>query len=118
MLLSLRPGSLDDQVAGYVTSYAGGGDNPAVSNFTFATVKGSGHMVPQYQPKRGMELFRSFITVRRRCKAHSYRLAQSLGVACLRWRDRASRLGSCREPRHCTERRPRRPNATKTQVWV
>ena len=48
----------DDQVAGYVTAFSGG----AVSNFTFATVKGSGHMVPQFQPKRGFELFRSFIT--------------------------------------------------------
>ena len=112
MLLSLRPGSLDEQVAGYVTSYAGGG-NPSVSNFTFATVKGSGHMVPQYQPKRGMELFRSFITVRRR-QAHSYRFAQTLrlpacgGVTGLRVWVRARR-----EPRHCTERRPRRANATK-----
>ena len=26
-------------------------------NFTFATVKGAGHMVPQYQPQRALDLF-------------------------------------------------------------
>jgi carboxypeptidase C (cathepsin A) len=54
--------SVDDQVAGYVTSYSGGTAPSIVENFTFATVKGSGHMVPQFQPKRGFELFKSFIT--------------------------------------------------------
>ena len=42
--------------------YSGGTAPSIVQNFTFATVKGSGHMVPQFQPKRGFELFKSFIT--------------------------------------------------------
>jgi hypothetical protein len=37
------------QIAGYKTVYE--------HNFTFATVKGAGHMVPQYQPQRALDLF-------------------------------------------------------------
>ena len=53
--------TVDSQTAGYVTSYSGGAAPDIVKNFTFATVKGSGHMVPQYQPKRGFALFESFV---------------------------------------------------------
>ena len=40
-----RPWRLRSVPAGYVTIYAA-----AAHNLTFLTVKGSGHMVPQYQP--------------------------------------------------------------------
>ena len=33
---------MDKQVAGYVTTYE--------QNFNFVTVKGAGHMVPQFRP--------------------------------------------------------------------
>jgi carboxypeptidase C (cathepsin A) len=42
------------QVAGYVTSYA--------QDFTFLTVKGSGHMVPQYRPVQAFAMFQRMIT--------------------------------------------------------
>lgn len=42
--------------AGYKTVYEHG--------FTFATVKGAGHMVPQYQPQRALDLFSSWITTK------------------------------------------------------
>ena len=45
------------QEAGYATTWVGEGAN----NFTFATVKGSGHMVPQYKAKQALALFTSFI---------------------------------------------------------
>ena len=41
------------QIAGYKTVYE--------HNFTFQTVKGAGHMVPQYQPQRALDLFSRFI---------------------------------------------------------
>ena len=44
------------QIAGYKTVYEHG--------FTFATVKGAGHMVPQYQPQRAFDLFSSWITTK------------------------------------------------------
>lgn len=47
------PWSVDGQVAGYVTEYE--------SNFNFVTVKGSGHMVPQYRPKQALAMFSRFI---------------------------------------------------------
>lgn len=31
------------------------------ANFTFVTIKDAGHMVPQYQPQRALELFRRFL---------------------------------------------------------
>lgn len=43
------------QIAGYQTVYE--------HNFTFATVKGAGHMVPQYQPQRALDLFSRWIGV-------------------------------------------------------
>jgi len=48
-----RPWLVDKQVAGYVTSYN--------SDFTFATVKGAGHMVPEFQPAAGKALAQRFI---------------------------------------------------------
>jgi len=42
-----------EQIAGYKTVYE--------HNFTFQTVKGAGHMVPQYQPQRALDLFSRFI---------------------------------------------------------
>lgn len=41
------------QVGGYVAGYKGG--------LTFATVRGAGHMVPSYQPKRALTLISSFL---------------------------------------------------------
>ena len=41
------------QVGGYVQQYKGG--------FTFASVRGAGHMVPSFQPERGIALLDSFL---------------------------------------------------------
>ncbi|XP_062501845.1 uncharacterized protein LOC134178948 [Corticium candelabrum] len=49
-----RPWMVNDQVAGYVTTYD-------VNNFTFITVKGSGHMVPQFQPVSAYAMFERYI---------------------------------------------------------
>ena len=45
-------------VGGYSTRYDTGGAN----HFTFATVRGAGHMVPEVRPEPAYELLRSFIT--------------------------------------------------------
>ena len=50
--------TVDEMVAGYATRYRASGGG---GNVTFSTVKAAGHMVPQTQPKRALELFRSFI---------------------------------------------------------
>lgn len=47
-----------DQVAGYFVGYNTSGGN----NFAFATVKGAGHMVPQYRPPQAWTLFNSFVS--------------------------------------------------------
>jgi carboxypeptidase C (cathepsin A) len=49
-----RPWFVNEQVAGYVTSYE-------INDFTFITVKGSGHMVPQYRPVSAYAMFERFI---------------------------------------------------------
>ena len=41
-----------EQVAGYVTKY---------SNLNFVTVRGAGHMVPQYKPVEGFAMFAGFL---------------------------------------------------------
>lgn len=46
--------TLNNQVAGYATSYKTNG-------FTFVTVKGSGHMVPEYRPAEAFEMFSRFL---------------------------------------------------------
>lgn len=51
-----RAWSLDKQLAGYVTSYE--------QDFTFLTVKGSGHMVPQYRPAPAFAMFDRMINNR------------------------------------------------------
>ena len=48
---------VDENVAGYFTAYAVN----AGHNFTFATVKGAGHMVPEVQPKSALSLFYRFM---------------------------------------------------------
>ena len=48
VLQQWRPWLLGDVPAGYVTAYGTNGPG----NLTFLTVKGAGHMVPQYQPER------------------------------------------------------------------
>lgn len=48
-----RAWTLDSQVAGYVTTYE--------SNFNFVTVKGAGHMVPQYRPPQAFAMFQRMI---------------------------------------------------------
>ena len=45
---------VDDQVAGYVTTYS-------LNNFAFITVKGSGHMVPQFRPKQALAMFERYL---------------------------------------------------------
>eukprot|EP00037_Helgoeca_nana_P001857 m.29993 g.29993 ORF g.29993 m.29993 type:complete len:490 (+) comp12178_c0_seq1:7913-9382(+) len=49
-----RPWTVDTQVAGYVTSYS--------QDFTFLTVKGAGHMVPQFRPKQAFSMFERMVT--------------------------------------------------------
>ncbi|KAK8943263.1 Serine carboxypeptidase II-3 [Platanthera zijinensis] len=44
--------SSDDEVGGYVIGYKG---------LTLATVRGAGHMVPSYQPRRALTLFSAFL---------------------------------------------------------
>ena len=41
------------QVGGYVVKYE--------SNFTFATVKGAGHLCPRYQPERSLAMLTRFL---------------------------------------------------------
>ena len=41
------------QVGGYAVEYEGG--------FSFATVRGAGHMVPAHQGQRGLDLFKAFL---------------------------------------------------------
>jgi len=45
--------TVDQQVAGYATRFDG--------QLTFVTVHGAGHMVPQYLPVRGFELFKRYL---------------------------------------------------------
>jgi carboxypeptidase C (cathepsin A) len=42
-----------DQVSGYATNYATSGNG----SFSFVTVKGSGHMVPEYKPEQALDMF-------------------------------------------------------------
>ena len=46
--------SSNDQVNGYVQTYD-------ANDFTFATVKGAGHMVPQYQPAAAYDMFSRWV---------------------------------------------------------
>ena len=52
-----RPWISQQVPAGYVTTYGVAGRD----NFTFVTIKDSGHMVPQYQPERALEFFRRWL---------------------------------------------------------
>ena len=52
-----RPWILDSVPAGYVTSYKTNG----AADFTFVTIKESGHMVPQYQPARALAFFQRWL---------------------------------------------------------
>ena len=55
---SWRPWLMDGIVAGYSTTYSVPG---APHNFTFATVKLAGHMVPTYQPERAYAMFDRYL---------------------------------------------------------
>lgn len=48
-----RPWMVDKQVGGYVIAYE--------NNFTFATVKGAGHLCPRYQPERSFAMLTRFL---------------------------------------------------------
>eukprot|EP00054_Salpingoeca_dolichothecata_P001865 m.21002 g.21002 ORF g.21002 m.21002 type:complete len:508 (-) comp12598_c0_seq2:103-1626(-) len=50
-----RPWTLDGkkEMGGYLVSYG--------SQFTYVTVRGSGHMVPEYEPRAGLKLFSLFL---------------------------------------------------------
>jgi len=47
------PWTISEQVAGYVTYYE--------KDFTFITVKGAGHMVPQYQPEAALNMIQRYL---------------------------------------------------------
>jgi len=47
-----RPWFVNSQVAGYVQQYKG---------LTYATIKGAGHMVPQYKPPQALHFFTNFL---------------------------------------------------------
>jgi len=49
-----RPWLVEAQVGGYVVEYG--------ANFTFATVKGAGHMVPRTQPERAYAMLSRFLS--------------------------------------------------------
>jgi serine carboxypeptidase-like clade 1 len=49
-----HPWLLKDQVGGYTIKYN--------SHFAFATVKGAGHMVPEYRPVEAYEMFYRFLS--------------------------------------------------------
>ena len=53
-----RPWTTDGKMdmGGYVTVF------DTKQNFTFATIRGAGHMVPQYKPRQIMTLIKAFIT--------------------------------------------------------
>ncbi|XP_006641521.2 lysosomal protective protein-like [Lepisosteus oculatus] len=48
-----KPWFYNDQIAGYVEQY---------EKITFLTVKGSGHMVPQYKPGPALQMFQNFLS--------------------------------------------------------
>eukprot|EP01138_Halocafeteria_seosinensis_P001884 gb/GECG01001930.1/.p1 GENE.gb/GECG01001930.1/~~gb/GECG01001930.1/.p1 ORF type:complete len:189 (+),score=15.67 gb/GECG01001930.1/:1-567(+) len=48
-----RPWYVNQQVAGYVTEYE--------QEFTFLTVKGAGHMVPEFRPEQGYAMAQRFV---------------------------------------------------------
>jgi len=50
-----RAWMVDQQVAGYVTTYD-------LNGFAFLTVKGAGHMVPEYMPVQALAMFQRFLT--------------------------------------------------------
>jgi serine carboxypeptidase-like clade 1 len=51
-----RPWEVNDQVAGYVTTY-----KAPPNGFTFLTIKGAGHMVPEYQPEAAFNFFQRYL---------------------------------------------------------
>ncbi|XP_055504712.1 lysosomal protective protein-like [Leucoraja erinacea] len=48
-----QPWICDDQIAGFYEQY---------ENLTFLTVKGVGHMVPQWAPRRALKMFESYLS--------------------------------------------------------
>ena len=57
--------TVQDQVGGYVTVYdAAGPDGNQPWPFTFVTVFGAGHMVPQTQPRKALALFDRYINMK------------------------------------------------------
>lgn len=48
-----HPWEVDGQVAGFVTNYE--------NDFSFVTVKGAGHMVPEFKPVQALAMFKRFI---------------------------------------------------------
>jgi serine carboxypeptidase-like clade 1 len=51
-----RPWFVGRQVAGYTQGFA--------NNLTFATIKGSGHTVPEYKPAEALAFFQRFLSAK------------------------------------------------------
>jgi len=48
-----HPWSVNGQVAGFATNYE--------HDFSFVTIKGAGHMVPEFKPVQALDMFKRFI---------------------------------------------------------
>ena len=49
------------QIGGYTERYRSTADKGLYGQLVFATVRGAGHMVPQYKPLRAFDLFGRFL---------------------------------------------------------
>ena len=58
-----RPWTTDggQRMGGYVVGYGGNRSGPGSEQLQFATVRGAGHMVPEFRPVEALELVRQWL---------------------------------------------------------